>query len=84
MTTEFTPSPAPSLVPTDRADAYWHASDPNHARRVAEVQASFQQAHGGAEPWREDGLERPSLAEPIAPYVLQVAPSPTPPRPDDV
>lgn len=78
------PVATPSLVPTDQADPYWNTAHIDHKARVAEVQAHFQQAHGGPEPWREDGLERPSVADPEAPYVLRPAPSPMPPGLDDL
>jgi hypothetical protein len=49
---------------------------------VAAVHARFQDAAGGPEPWRDDGLERPGPAEPRAPWTL-ASPDPHHPLPPD-
>jgi hypothetical protein len=75
-----------TLLPTHPSDplydAYRDENHPGHREAVATVHARFQEAHGGPEPWRDDGLERPGPAEARAPYVL-LSPHPHSPLPPD-
>jgi hypothetical protein len=80
------PARPASLLPTDPSDPLYAAyRDPNHAAHesaVTAVHARFQASTGGPEPWRDDGLERPSPSEPRAPWAL-LSPKPHTPLPDD-
>jgi hypothetical protein len=72
-----------TLLPTDPADPLYEPyRNENHRDHQAAVHARFQEASGGPEPWREDGLERPGPAEPRAPWML-ATPDPHTPLPDD-